>query len=232
MPGSLKIQTIHSFCSSLLRRFPLEAEVSPNFTEIDEWTTQALCTEILEKISTDEIGSVSLANFSKFVSDVNLTELLTDILKNRTVLSEFKSHSEIYSEFGLNSNVSFAECLDNHFDSKDLKLIKILRTGMKMVVPEIKLLPKKTLSIEFINLEFIKTLEDILLYKGSTTKRPEYSAKTNSFASKAVLSKFLNSSIEQLNKLAERIEVFRQTRISYETFRKKYVLFTISQEFF
>ncbi len=62
VPGSLKIQTIHSFCSSLLRRFPLEAEVSPNFTEIDEWTTQALCTEILEKISTDEISSVSLAN--------------------------------------------------------------------------------------------------------------------------------------------------------------------------
>ena len=35
VPGSLKIQTIHSFCSSLLRRFPLEAGVSPNFTEID-----------------------------------------------------------------------------------------------------------------------------------------------------------------------------------------------------
>ena len=36
VPGSLKIQTIHSFCSSLLRRFPLEAGVSPNFTEIDQ----------------------------------------------------------------------------------------------------------------------------------------------------------------------------------------------------
>ena len=231
VPGSLKIQTIHSFCSSLLRRFPLEAEVSPNFTEIDEWTTQALCTEILEKISTDEIGSVSLANFSKFVSDVNLIELLTDILKNRTVLSEFKSHSEIYSEFGLNSNVSFAECLDNHFDSKDLKLIKILRTGMKNGGARDKASAKKLLSIESINLEFIKTLEDILLYKGSTTKRLEYSAKTNSFASKAVLSKFLNSSIEQLNKLAERIEVFRQTRISYETSEKICALYDFSRIF-
>jgi ATP-dependent helicase/nuclease subunit A len=33
-PGGLKIQTIHSFCASLLRRFPLEAGVSPQFTEI------------------------------------------------------------------------------------------------------------------------------------------------------------------------------------------------------
>ena len=90
---------------------------------------------------------------------------------------------------------------------------------------------KKLLSIESINLEFIKTLEDILLYKGSTTKRLEYSAKTNSFASKAVLSKFLNSSIEQLNKLAERIEVFRQTRISYETSEKICALYDFSRIF-
>ncbi|MDP5326661.1 MAG: UvrD-helicase domain-containing protein, partial [Paracoccaceae bacterium] len=32
-PGGLKIQTIHSFCASLLRRFPLEAGVSPQFSE-------------------------------------------------------------------------------------------------------------------------------------------------------------------------------------------------------
>ena len=35
-PGGLKIQTIHSFCASLLRRFPLEARVSPQFTEIED----------------------------------------------------------------------------------------------------------------------------------------------------------------------------------------------------
>ena len=231
VPGSLKIQTIHSFCSSLLRLFPLEAGVSPNFTEIDEWTAQALCTEILEKISTDEINSISLANVSKFLSDVNLTDLLTDILKNRTVLSKFKSHSEICSEFGLNGNVSFEECLNKHFDSKDLKVIKILRESMKNGGVRDKAAAKKLLNIKSINLEFIKTLEDILLYKGSTEKRPEYSAKTNSFASKAVLNEFLNSSIEQINKLAARIEVFRQTRISYETSEKICALYDFSQIF-
>ncbi len=35
-PGGLKIQTIHSFCASLLRRFPLEAGVSHGFSEMDE----------------------------------------------------------------------------------------------------------------------------------------------------------------------------------------------------
>ena len=69
------------------------------------------------------------------------------------------------------------------------------------------------------------------MYKGSTEKRPEYSAKTNSFASKTVLNEFLNSSVEQVNKLAARIEVFRQTRISYETSEKICALYDFSQIF-
>jgi ATP-dependent helicase/nuclease subunit A len=35
-PGGLRIQTIHSFCATLLRRFPLEAGVSPGFKELDD----------------------------------------------------------------------------------------------------------------------------------------------------------------------------------------------------
>jgi ATP-dependent helicase/nuclease subunit A len=35
-PGGLKIQTIHAFCEKLLRRFPLEAGVSPNFRVLED----------------------------------------------------------------------------------------------------------------------------------------------------------------------------------------------------
>ncbi|HEY3697588.1 double-strand break repair helicase AddA [Phenylobacterium sp.] len=35
-PGGLKIQTIHAFCEKLLRRFPLEAKVSPGFRVMDD----------------------------------------------------------------------------------------------------------------------------------------------------------------------------------------------------
>ncbi|MEO0959125.1 MAG: double-strand break repair helicase AddA, partial [Pseudomonadota bacterium] len=34
-PGGLRIQTIHAFCEQLLRRFPLEAGVSPRFRVVD-----------------------------------------------------------------------------------------------------------------------------------------------------------------------------------------------------
>jgi ATP-dependent helicase/nuclease subunit A len=35
-PGGIKIATIHAFCQSLLRRFPLEAEVPPEFAVLEE----------------------------------------------------------------------------------------------------------------------------------------------------------------------------------------------------
>lgn len=38
IPGGLKIQTIHSFCQSLLVRFPIEAGLAPHFTVMDERT--------------------------------------------------------------------------------------------------------------------------------------------------------------------------------------------------
>jgi ATP-dependent helicase/nuclease subunit A len=41
-PGGLKIQTIHAFCEKLLRRFPLEAEVSPTFRVMDDAASAAV----------------------------------------------------------------------------------------------------------------------------------------------------------------------------------------------
>lgn len=41
-PGGLKIQTIHAFCEKLLRRFPLEAGVSPGFTVMDDQAGAAI----------------------------------------------------------------------------------------------------------------------------------------------------------------------------------------------
>lgn len=41
-PGGLRIETIHAFCARILRRFPLEAGVSPGFVAIEEDEANAL----------------------------------------------------------------------------------------------------------------------------------------------------------------------------------------------
>lgn len=50
-PGGLKVQTIHSFCAALLRRFPLEAGVPMGFAELDDRSARALRAEIVEEMA-------------------------------------------------------------------------------------------------------------------------------------------------------------------------------------
>ena len=41
LPGGMRIGTIHAFCQSLLRRFPLEAAISPHFQLVEEVEAEA-----------------------------------------------------------------------------------------------------------------------------------------------------------------------------------------------
>jgi ATP-dependent helicase/nuclease subunit A len=50
-PGGLKIQTIHAFCEKLLRRFPIEAGVSPAFRVLENEAAVALSHEAREDLA-------------------------------------------------------------------------------------------------------------------------------------------------------------------------------------
>ena len=50
-PGGLKIQTIHAFCEALLRRFPLEAGVAPQFAVLEDRQARALREEVLDALA-------------------------------------------------------------------------------------------------------------------------------------------------------------------------------------
>ena len=50
-PGGLKIQTIHAFCEKLLRRFPLEAGVSPRFEVLEDAAAKALSAKARDAVA-------------------------------------------------------------------------------------------------------------------------------------------------------------------------------------
>ncbi len=50
-PGGLKIQTIHAFCEKLLRRFPLEAGVSPAFKVLDDAAAAEMSREARDRMA-------------------------------------------------------------------------------------------------------------------------------------------------------------------------------------
>lgn len=50
IPGGLRIDTIHAFCQSLLKRFPVEANLSPHFTVVEERTAQEFVLEAVGEV--------------------------------------------------------------------------------------------------------------------------------------------------------------------------------------
>jgi ATP-dependent helicase/nuclease subunit A len=50
LPGGMRIGTIHAFCQSLLRRFPLEVALSPHFQLVDERDAEDALTEARESM--------------------------------------------------------------------------------------------------------------------------------------------------------------------------------------
>lgn len=98
-PGGLKIQTIHSFCQSVLMRFPLEAGVPAAFTVLDERTARDLLAEARTRVFEragrgDAPRAAALAHLVGSLSDVRVAKILdaalgTDQAKAAAVLARF-----------------------------------------------------------------------------------------------------------------------------------------------
>ena len=80
-PGGLKIQTIHAFCASLLRRFPLEAGVSPNFSEMDEIATARLHAEVLDAMAADPATQPLVDGVARRLTGNEPTEFLAAVAR-------------------------------------------------------------------------------------------------------------------------------------------------------
>jgi ATP-dependent helicase/nuclease subunit A len=73
-PGGLKIQTIHAFCEKLLRRFPLEAGVSPRFRVLEDQAARQVSAKAREDVALfaleDPDGPVGQA-YDRFAVDLD-----------------------------------------------------------------------------------------------------------------------------------------------------------------
>ena len=79
-PGGLKIQTIHSFCQSLLKRFPLEADLSPFFKVATDTEQKSLLKQAFYRAMEDP----ALQPLCHRLSESAFEELNTFILQMRS----------------------------------------------------------------------------------------------------------------------------------------------------
>ncbi|MCI0430714.1 MAG: double-strand break repair helicase AddA, partial [Rhodospirillales bacterium] len=93
-PGGMKIQTIHAFCQSLLKRFPLEAGIAPHFDVLDERSAAELLIEARAAVINRARGATmpalaaALAEVTRQVGEGEFDELMRALTLERARLAQ------------------------------------------------------------------------------------------------------------------------------------------------
>lgn len=145
-PGGLKIQTIHSFCQSLLGRFPIEANTPPHFDVMDERTAAELMQVARDRVLNEGMADprlgAALATISHYVQEDQFNSLLQRISSERARLAGLIGDGEeplaqaiarIFDAVDADPTLSeddvvAAACADGAFDQSGLaSAVQVLR---------------------------------------------------------------------------------------------------------
>ena len=171
-PGGLRIQTIHSFCATLLRRFPLEAGVSPNFTDLDDRSGILMRSEIAQAIASGPHAATFDALAQVYTAD-DLDNLLAQIARARNGMERFLDKPDAFAMFGVPLHETLAGILADVFLGNERDFID---TVIPHLDPEHRneaawLKRFRELPRDVASLASLKVLETLVL-SGPDTKNP------------------------------------------------------------
>ncbi len=218
-PGGLKIQTIHSFCAALLRRFPLEAGVSPQFTEMEDRAADLLQAEIVEDLAEGPQAAVVDA-VARHITDTGFATLTRAVVQHRAAFQSGPGtdlHRALDLPDGVDETALQAQVFLGDEAALLGRLVAALRTGSAtdqknaaklsgIVAPAPRDLP---------------LLESVFL-TGTGAKAP-FTAKLGSFPTKPVRTAHADL-MPALEDLMRRVEDARARRLALDALRKSRAL--------
>jgi ATP-dependent helicase/nuclease subunit A len=230
-PGGLKIQTIHSFCASLLRRFPLEARVSPDFVEMDDRAAILLRQEIVEVMAAGEdVGAVdALAGLR---SDDNLTSILGEICRNSDGFSGEMTPEAARALFGLSPDFSAEQLLCTVFLGDEAEVMAELIPLLQASGPQDSKAGRTFADLRFDppDLATLAGLEGVLLYSKAAKAGP-FSAKVGAFPTKGLAAGKAAALMPRLEALMRRVEAARGQRLALEAVERTLALHRFARAF-
>ena len=228
-PGGLKIQTIHSFCASVLRRFPLESGVSPQFTEMDDRTAKLLRSEIVEEMASGQDAAI-INQLAAFYTDSNFDKLTAEVCKHRGFFQTGIKPDKLWELFDLKPGLNKQDILSNVFLGSEATLLTGLLAALKNGSSNDLKAAAKISELDFDNLGFesLKTLESVFLF-GSGAKAP-FAAKIDSFPTQKTRIS-LGALIDPINSFMLRVEEARNNRIGLYSAEKSLSLYNFAEVF-
>lgn len=211
-PGGLKIQTIHSFCAGLLRRFPLEAGVTPQFVEMDDRVGELLREEIVEEMATGPAVTIVDA-VARALSDESFTELTAEIAGHRANLATPLSRDGALALFDLPAGYDEQALMAKVFLGGEAEwfaaLIAALEAGTTTDQKAAARL--REVKAQAPDARDLAALEDVLL-TGPSAKAP-FTAKIGGFPTKATRGA-IDHLLDRLEALMDRVEAARPRRLA------------------
>ena len=179
-PGGLKIQTIHSFCSTILRAFPLEAGISPRFVEIDDSAQKHLLRHVGDDLAALDPDSI-VSDFLRMSASSDIVDVMKEIVRQRGGFEQSKTLGDILVEY------------DAPSDTSEESIISGLRLDPGLIARTIKALSSGTdkeqktarhlaaCNTECPALKDLDILGDLFLYKSG---EKQLTAKVGAFPNK------------------------------------------------
>ncbi len=137
-PQGVNIQTIHGFSQSLLRRFPLEAGVSPYFSVMDSRSEQEALAEARLRLFNNAKKSdfniqISLDSVAKLISESGFHKLMNEIVASKQELRSFIQHfghihaiqHKLYSLFSLKHGITLESLIAEYLPYDERHLAKL-----------------------------------------------------------------------------------------------------------
>lgn len=136
-PGGVKIQTIHSFCQEILKRFPLEAKISPYFEVMDERSSRDALSDIkkdmLNNNSSKEVAE-ALSFLISASGEYKFPQIMETITDQRNLIEEclLKSSSienltdKIASKFDIKKDDSLENAEIEFWQSSNFEKLPII----------------------------------------------------------------------------------------------------------
>ncbi|SAY39387.1 double-strand break repair helicase AddA [Candidatus Synechococcus spongiarum] len=231
-PGGLQIQTIHAFCARLLRRFPLEAGVSPQFVEMDDHDVNRLIHHIIHHMAEGKQAHLLAAFAGQLSGEGSLEKVVLQMVNNR---EDFQQHpltwSQVLESFSLPPAITEQTLVEQVLQPGDLDVLAQLRSQLaRSSSIRDQGAAKKLASLAVANPTGadVGLLEAVLL-TGANAKQP-YAAKIGDFPTKA-LRATMASLMPSLEALMVRVEQVRPQRLGLAAAQRSMALHNFAAAF-
>ena len=226
-PGGLKIQTIHAFCAALLRRFPVEAGVSPRFQEMDDAAARLLRGTVLEEMASGP-GRADLDAVAQGFTGESIDDLVVRILSARDAFE--RGEGSLDAALGLPEGLDAARLAADVLRGGEADLLaEVARRMAEGSKNDQKDAPRLAALAEGpMDASALPALEGLLL-TGEGAKEP-FAAKTGRFPTKATRGK-PGFPADALDALMARVEAARPLRLALATAERTRALHRFARAF-